>query len=551
MRSGRTLPLCILCFLLFNSPASGQQAYIDSLLSLLPVQQDTQRANFLNDIGEGYYRLSLFDTALLYIEEAHALSVQNEFLKGESRALCLKGMVLFELGDFAEGIKLYFAALKILENVGQDQEAASLYNNIGNIYRKQKNYSEALKNHFKALDIRKKSRDERDIAISWLNIATVYKNMLDYEQSLQYYDSAQSVLQRLGELRGISIIRNNVANIHVERGDYEKGLKMYFLDMNTKEGSANKVALAWTLGNIGETYDRMGKSQLAKEWIQKSLDMALKIGNRDILQNSYHNISKVEAQLGNYKAAYTNYVNYISYRDSLYNKEQTRKIAQTALSYEYDKREALAALQHKKDLEKTQIWYGTLSTIAFLLAILGFSLFYILRLKKKKEQQLWAVQQQVMALKQQEAERELGNAHLEMDRFLKKINEKNDLIEKISAELNDLKTAQPQISPDVKTKLAEIRNLYILTDDDWVTFLSSFSKIYPNFTKTLKEKCPKITNSELRYLMLTKIGLLHKEMANVLGVSPDTVRVTWSRVRNKLNGTLDDSPMELLNKWVA
>jgi hypothetical protein len=33
-----------------------------------------------------------------------------------------------------------------------------------------------------------------------------------------------------------------------------------------------------------------------------------------------------------------------------------------------------------------------------------------------------------------------------------------------------------------------------------------------------------------------------------LGVSPDSIRVTWNRVRNKLGGSVEDSPLDLLAK---
>ena len=52
----------------------------------------------------------------------------------------------------------------------------------------------------------------------------------------------------------------------------------------------------------------------------------------------------------------------------------------------------------------------------------------------------------------------------------------------------------------------------------------------------------------MRYLMLIKLHFSHKEMARALGVSDAAIRVTWSRVRKKLNGTLEDTPSSLIEK---
>jgi len=552
MKTIRFTSLCILYILLFLPAAYSQERNLDALIrESATSQSDTQKVNLWNDIGMQYYYTSVFDSALLYAGKAKELSVKKHYQEGEAKALNLTGMVLFELGDYAGALTNYFATLKILNRLGNEAEAAKVYNNIGNIYRKHENYKKALQNHYIALDIRKKIGDERFIASSYFNIANVYKSQLNYEKALTYYDSAITLCNRTENTRMLSYIYNNMANLFIEQGDYEQGLKMHFTVLDLSKKRKDMVSFALAENNIGATYGRMGKPLIAKSWLIKSRDLAEQLGSKDVLMLSYQSLSDLDSISGNYKSAYTHYRLYVAYRDSLFNKEQTRKMAQTAISYEYDKREALAAVRYQKNIEKTRIWYGSASIIALLLAILGFSLFYLIRAKKRKAQQLWTVQQQLMELKQEEAERELQTARQQMDQFLKKINEKNTLIEKISSELNILKESQSDIDPGLETRLTELRNIHILTNDDWVVFLSSFNKLYPSFTQTLKEKCPRITNSELRYLMLTKIGLLHKEMANVLGVSPDTVRVTWNRVRNKLNGTLEENPTELLSRWVS
>jgi DNA-directed RNA polymerase specialized sigma24 family protein len=64
----------------------------------------------------------------------------------------------------------------------------------------------------------------------------------------------------------------------------------------------------------------------------------------------------------------------------------------------------------------------------------------------------------------------------------------------------------------------------------------------------LTTKFPLLTDAEMRYLMLAKLQLSHKEMARILGVSFDSVRVTWNRARKKCYGNLEDTPQSLLEK---
>ncbi len=52
-----------------------------------------------------------------------------------------------------------------------------------------------------------------------------------------------------------------------------------------------------------------------------------------------------------------------------------------------------------------------------------------------------------------------------------------------------------------------------------------FDKVYPGFITRTRAACPDLSLSELRYFVLSKLNLSYKEMAFMLGVSPNTVQV--------------------------
>ena len=64
-----------------------------------------------------------------------------------------------------------------------------------------------------------------------------------------------------------------------------------------------------------------------------------------------------------------------------------------------------------------------------------------------------------------------------------------------------------------------LQNLKILTTEDWRKFRSLFEQYHPHFILNLVEHYPKLTGSELRLLVLIKIGFDTTEIANVLGIS--------------------------------
>lgn len=92
-----------------------------------------------------------------------------------------------------------------------------------------------------------------------------------------------------------------------------------------------------------------------------------------------------------------------------------------------------------------------------------------------------------------------------------------------------------QVAEELKTTVHELDipdDLRILTLDDWVEFKKLFEGSYPGYITRLKEL--KLTNSEIRFMCLTRAGIDKERFAAILGIGEAAVRVTKGRVRNKL-----------------
>ncbi|WP_298421777.1 hypothetical protein [uncultured Kordia sp.] len=104
--------------------------------------------------------------------------------------------------------------------------------------------------------------------------------------------------------------------------------------------------------------------------------------------------------------------------------------------------------------------------------------------------------------------------------------------EQIKDELYKLKN-NPSDEERIKAK-QEILKLKILIDEDWIRFRDKFELLYPNFLNTLTTSKFHFTKSEKRFLMLKKLNLETKEIANMVGVSYDSVLKTQYRLRKKM-----------------
>lgn len=78
-------------------------------------------------------------------------------------------------------------------------------------------------------------------------------------------------------------------------------------------------------------------------------------------------------------------------------------------------------------------------------------------------------------------------------------------------------------------------NFRFSTDEDWLLYKNLFNQFYPLYQQRLIQDFPAITDGELRMACLHRLNLKNEQMADMLGISKDSLRKTNQRLREKLN----------------
>jgi hypothetical protein len=133
----------------------------------------------------------------------------------------------------------------------------------------------------------------------------------------------------------------------------------------------------------------------------------------------------------------------------------------------------------------------------------------------------------------------------QLDIYSQTLIEKSDLISRLSAEIESLKTNHASDHEQVKN-FSKVLNATILTDEDWEKFKKTFEEVYPNFFASLRYRFPDVTASELRLAGLIKLNLSLKEAANTLGISSESVKKSRYRLKKKIALQEEDSLEEFI-----
>ncbi len=91
--------------------------------------------------------------------------------------------------------------------------------------------------------------------------------------------------------------------------------------------------------------------------------------------------------------------------------------------------------------------------------------------------------------------------------------------------------------------LSQLRESTILTQEDWDYFKKLFGKVHGDYLHRLREKFPELTQGEMRFIALAKLGLGYQEMSASLGISSHAVRTTKYRLLKKID-VPDDRSLE-------
>jgi tetratricopeptide (TPR) repeat protein len=443
----KTFVLAAILLLCCASPLYPQQRnVIDSLRSLFKTgKDDTNKVKIALRIGVEYESVQKRDSAGFYYLYSKSLSEKLQYLKGIADACHSIGVIKLDQGDLKGSLDNYFAALEIRKKIGDKKGMARSYNNIGNDYRNMGLFSEALKYHFYSLRLKDELKDEKGKATTYNNIGIVYNLMHRNPEALNYYNLAVKIRRAYKDTLNINyantlsnfgniywdeallaknkykgnqkndsvkkylglavnlfnsalIIRTalkdsiGIADCYVSRGSVlleqnkiNDALKSYnfALKLYQQHNSPDRVALSFN--NIGRVLFSQKKFGESRDLFSRGLKIAKEINSKDYIKTSYKGLAETDSALGNYASAFRNYKWFIVWKDSVFNEASTKKITQTQMQYEFDKKAAADSIKvnetkrlenekHRQEISTQRTYtYAGVSGFLVMIIIAGIS----------------------------------------------------------------------------------------------------------------------------------------------------------------------------------
>lgn len=268
-----------------------------SRLSIRKNEADFEKAVCFQMLGEFIKSQSEFETLL-------AESFVNQKL--HSKILNANGVNLFSQNLPDKALESHQEALKIARLIGDEKlEAESLVNLSRVLYHAKGKFDEAEKHLENALQIGRESNDEQIIADALRNIGVVFwwgKGELDRPLN-DFYKPALELYRKHQDKRGEAMMLSNISLIYSFKGDFYEYLKLQNESLQIRENIKDQAGLSESYRAFGAAYLSVRNFKKAREYLQKSVVLAEKIGFRLTQNEAETYLAGVYTELGEHDEA--------------------------------------------------------------------------------------------------------------------------------------------------------------------------------------------------------------------------------------------------------
>jgi tetratricopeptide (TPR) repeat protein/DNA-binding CsgD family transcriptional regulator len=445
------------------------------------------------------WRLGNHATALEQFLEVYAIDSSAGNLEGMAIDLNQIGLALWRLNDCVAAMEAFHASARLAEKCGMD----------------------------------------RLLGLTYLNRSILLNNDDQADSAFLLNAKALAIFTRIDLARDVGLALNNEGQINKKLGRHAQAEACYRRSLRVHEAVADTDGMATAWFNLADVNARVNRSDSAFTFAQRALAMAHGVRTKVRVSETLQLLSRLHEDIGQADSALHYYKLYASYLDSLsaLNKTQALAVQQARFGSEL-KDLRIRALQDQQALQRMRALAGIAT---FILLGLVFGLVVRRHWQKLEEGRRSA-----------ESERDTARSVLnardaELREHLLALSAQAAEIERMKLAMNEDRTEHVGMVGEV----AELRVQKILTEQDWLAFKERFSSIYPAFFTRLRAMDLSLTESDLRYMVLLRLGLAPKEMAELLGISPQSARVGKMRLRKKLSSAGHELDNDLLERLIA
>lgn len=488
------------------------------------------------------------DSTFLELKDAYNRAVEKKEPLAAARCLAQMGQICLHLGHFPQALDYHLQASDIFRKEGAQPQLAANLNNIGMLYYYNKQPELSRRQYEEALAIFRQLNDETGVALTYGKIGHLYEKQQRYDSAFLYQRRALATSLSANDKPGMSKIYENIGSIYEDLARYDSA-SFYFnkaLDLSIQGGEKlNRIEI---LNNLGDVYRKTGQYPEALFQTRRALLLALELREQRQLSGAYRDLAKAHHLAGNNDSAFYYLELSRQYLLGTYSDENSKQVALLQTVYDIEKKNN--EIERLQNARKTnRIITAAIIIVILLLVAMSILIISRQRLKLRNEQILRQQHRQIFETEKELMEAALQNKQLQEGKLKEELEvrskeltthtlhliQKNQLLEELRLRLDEMvKDDKRDQKKQLKQLLGQINHSFN-HDQYWVDFRNIFEQVHQTFFDNLKKYCDTLTSNDLRVVALLKMNMESQDIATLLGISQDSLRVVRYRLRKKLN----------------
>ncbi len=486
------------------------------------------------------------DSDLLILKRKHlrALSENNQVEAGD--CLAEMGKICFNQGHYSMALDFYRKADRIYANINDRSRLAGNLSAMGTLYYYNKQENEAFQLYTRALKMYRSIRNSTGTAEVLGQIGHFYEKKHLYDSAFFYQQTALRLYKSVNLKDGAAKIYENLGSIYEDLEQYDSAQVCFNRSLALYKNSNNKIASIEVINNLGDIQRKTGNYAVGISLSKRAYGMALESKNLYQQASCTKDLGLAYRLLGRLDSAFHYMELSRKYSLEVYSAEAMKQTSFLQVLYEMDqKSDEIAKLESDR---KINMLIGGASLL-FLIVIFLSAVFVIGRQRVKiKEQNTLARQQEAdhelisLELKNRQLEEESLKQQLQLK--MRELSNHTLTQVRNNQVLEDLRsTLVAMIKEDKRDQKKQMQQLVSTINESfnneagWKEFNIIFEQVHQSFFDKLKDLQIELTAADIRLIALMKMNLNSSDIAVMLGISQDSLRVSRYRLRKKLNMT--------------
>ncbi len=442
------------------------------------------------------------DEALEVVLDLIPIAKREKKTKSLAKCYSQAGKIYSEIFMYRDAQPMFQNAYSLY--ISHDSvKAYEQLSNMAVIKLQLKMYDEALADQRKILRYRLvNNSDKNDLATTYINIGSAFNELKKFDSAIYYFNAVFGIKKQVKPL-----------------------------------------LLQYTNHFMGRSYMQMNRLDSALKFANESHLTAKELNMPMRLVYSTSLLSEIHKLKGNYEAAYKYQTSADSLMALTFHESYAKHVTESRAKFETgEKDEEIETLSYEAERVKLKKNILIVST-SVLLIVIAVLLYFHSRKKRKLKSEVDKINRKKLKIL-----RELEFKKNEFTSNSLNLIHKDKLLVDLKQDLNVVRKNKDlnQEATEELRLLVQKLDLNSNLEKTWREFRTHFEQVHDGFYITLSRRYPSLSDNELRFCSLIKLGLSIKETATILNISIQGVKTARYRLRKKLQLNTNESLLHYL-----